>query len=527
MSDTISIHPYNASKLKVDSEYHILQGLYDHFGFLMPNARFHPKVKAKQWDGIIRLFDVRSRTLPVGLLPRLMKYAKQADANVDFSNYRSSRLFPKVTIEEVQEFADSLDIHSQGKKITPHDYQIDAVHHALKNGRCVAIAPTSAGKSLILYIYLNWMKRHDLKCLLIVPSVQLVHQMFGDFADYENGAKHITDDCHLIMSGEEKQTNKLITISTWQSLQNIAKIATGTESKPKKDAKRKPKVPISREYFNFCQSFFQQFDVVANDETHGCTGSMLTLIMDQCINAHTRLGVTGTLDGSEIMPLVLEGIFGPIHVVTTTKELMDRGAVSTIDIKCLILDYPESEKALCKKITYHKEIDYLVANPKRLKFMTNLVTKLDGNTLLLFNLVAKHGKPLYDAIKAKVGDSRKVFFIHGGVDGEERDQVRAIVEKEDDAIIVASYKTMSTGTSIRRLHNVVFGSPSKSQIRVLQSIGRGLRLGNDKNHCILYDIADDLQYKKKKNYTLEHFIERVKIYSSQQFNYKMIKIPVN
>lgn len=507
MTDTITLYPQDASKVKIDAELHIYQGLYDHFGYKMPNARFIPSVKAKIWDGVVRLFSIQTRTLPIGLIPRLEKYAKALEIDVDFSKYIDPSVNSNITLEEVKAFAESLNIHSGGKKIEPREYQINTVYEAIKRGRMIAIAPTSAGKSLILYIFINWFREKvKNKILLIVPSTQLVLQMLGDFKDYHNGDVNIDNPeeyCHIIMSGKEKYDDtKKVFISTWQSLQNITK--------------GKDKL--------YTLTYFNEFEVVICDETHLAKSTQISNILNSCVNAYIRLGVTGTLDGTDTTQLQLEGLFGPVHHVITTKELMDSGAVSTLDIKCVTLTYPDEIRKNATKLSYQEELDFLVTYPSRLKFVTNLAVSMKNNTLILVNYVEKHGKPLYDSIKAKVGDTRQVFFIHGSVDAEIRDEMRKIVETTDDAIIIGSFGVLSTGTNIKRLFNIIFASPSKSQVRVLQSLGRGLRLGSDKNHCVLYDISDDLSWKKHKNYTLKHFIERVKMYSSQKFNYKLNRI---
>lgn len=500
MTDVISVKSINASKAKIDGELHFLEEINNHFSFRPKGYRYMPSFRAGTWSGFIHLFSARTRTLPVGLIPLLHKYAKTLGCEIDYSQYDNKSGFPDVTLEEVQSFADSLNIHSGGKKITPHDYQIDAVYKSIKAGRLVAIAPTSAGKSLILYIYMNWFRQNpDNKMLLIVPSVSLVHQIAGDFVDY---ASHIDENpeayCHLITAGKEKPSNKPITISTFQSLAPLVKAGN--------------------------TKFFEEFTVVACDETHLAKSKSISSVLDLCTNAYTRLGVTGTLDGTELMAIELNALIGEIYVVTTTKALMDRGAVSKMDIKCLMLTYPPEIKSQCSKLTYQEEIDFVVTYPDRLRFVTNLANKLTGNTLILTTLVGKHGLPLFNAIKEKVKDGRKVFFIHGGIDGEDRDAMRKIIEKETDAIIVGSYSCLSTGVSIKRLHNVIFASPSKSQVRVLQSLGRGLRLGEGKSHCTLYDIGDDLSKGKHKNYTLLHAVERIKMYATQQFEYKLIKV---
>ena len=177
-----------------------------------------------------------------------------------------------------------------------------------------------------------------------------------------------------------------------------------------------------------------------------------------------------------------------------------------------------------KNFNYQQELDWLVTHPKRNLFIRNLVLDQKGNTLLLFQFVEKHGKILYELLKDKIASNRKIFFVHGGVNTEERELVREITERENNAIIVASYGTFSTGINIKNLHNVVFASPSKSRIRNLQSIGRVLRKGKNKVKAVLYDIADDCTHNSRKNYTLNHLIERIKIYNEENFNYEIITI---
>ena len=171
-------------------------------------------------------------------------------------------------------------------------------------------------------------------------------------------------------------------------------------------------------------------------------------------------------------------------------------------------------------------MDCLVEHEGRNKFIRNLVCDLSGTTLVLFNYVGRHGMPLFDMINNKVGEDRLVFLVHGGVDTEDREKARRIAETTHDSIIVASYGTFSTGINIRNLHNVVFASPSKSKIRNLQSIGRVLRKGDHKTKAVLYDIADDISKGSKKNYTLNHLIERVKIYNEENFNYEFIDVRI-
>lgn len=200
---------------------------------------------------------------------------------------------------------------------------------------------------------------------------------------------------------------------------------------------------------------------------------------------------------------------------------MEKGYIANLDIYCLVLKHPPK-----KFETYEDEIKYLISNEKRNNFIKNLALDLKGNTLILFSRVEAHGQILYDLINNNELN-KKVFFIYGGVDVEEREKIREIVEHENNAIIIASYGTTSTGVNIKNLPNIIFAAPSKSRVRNLQSIGRGLRKSKDKNRAVLYDISDDCTFKSHKNYTLNHFIERIKIYNEEDFNYEIIPVNLN
>jgi superfamily II DNA or RNA helicase len=220
---------------------------------------------------------------------------------------------------------------------------------------------------------------------------------------------------------------------------------------------------------------------------------------------------------------VLEGLFGKTEQVTETKKLIDDGTLAEFAIKALVLSYPQELRQLNKNKTYQEEIDWIVKNESRNKFIRNLAWSLPGNTLILFQFVDKHGRVLEPLLEK---EGKSVHFIHGGVDTEIRESVRGIVESSGDNIILASYGTFSTGVNIKRLDNIIFASPSKSKIRNLQSIGRVLRKGNGKDKATLYDIVDDLTWKSKENFAVKHFRERVNIYSDQGFDFKMYNIDI-
>ena len=310
--------------------------------------------------------------------------------------------------------------------------------------------------------------------------------MYKDFEDYGWNADSY---CHRIYAGKEKTNEFPVTITTWQSVHKLDR------------------------------SFFTDYDVVIGDEAHLFKSKSLVSIMTKLEHAKYRYGFTGTLDGTQTHKWVLEGLFGPAYKVTKTEELMRQGHLSKLDIQCLVLKHPSQ-----KFDTYEDEIQYLITHEQRNKFITNLTLDLKGNTLILYSRVETHGAILYEKINNNKQSDRKVFFVHGGVDADERELIREITERENNAIIVASYGTFSTGINIRNLHNVIFASPSKSRVRNLQSIGRVLRKGTNKVKAILYDISDDCTYNSRKNYTLNHLIERIKIYNEENFNYEIVTV---
>ena len=483
MSDVI-LHKLNEAYIKVECEKSISQELSSYFSFRVPGYQFVPAYKNKLWDGFIRLYDLRTNQIYHGLVPYIEKFCAERNYTSEINSEIS--ITESFSLVEAVDFVRTLNL--------PHeirDYQLNAFVQAVRNRRILLLSPTASGKSLILYVILRWLQESDYKRgLLIVPTTSLVEQMYTDFESYGYDSEEY---CHRQYSGKEKHTNKLLTITTWQSIY-------------KNDA-----------------NYFEQFDFVMGDEAHQFKAKSLTTILSGCTNAKYRIGTTGTLDGTQTHRLVLEGLFGPVYKATTTSELIDKGQLASFKIKCLILKHNE---AICKQARdwdYNTEIDYIVQNPARNEFIRNLALSLNGNTLILFQFVEKHGKDLYTIIKDSV-KNRHVFFVFGGTDVEVRESVRAITEKERDAIIVASYGTFSTGVNIRNLHNIIFASPSKSRIRNLQSIGRGLRKGDNKEEAVLFDIADDFRIGKFVNYTLKHFIERVKIYDDEKFNYKFYNI---
>ena len=483
MTDII-ISKKNEIFLKIESEPHIFQELSEHFTFDVPGAKFMPQYRSKYWDGKIRLFSVATGEIYVGLLDKVVSWAKKWNYQVEFKNnkfygtpFEENEM---ISYEGVKDYMTKISRHK------PRDYQIDAVYDALRYNRKLLISPTASGKSLMIYSIVRYFAERTEKILLVVPTTSLVEQMFKDFQDYGWNAE---DYCHLIYGGREKTNQYPVVITTWQSIYKLPR------------------------------TFYEEFDVVIGDEAHQFKSKSLVGIMTKMDNTKYRFGFTGTLDGTQTHKWILEGLFGPSYKVTQTKELIDKGHLSKLQIKILILKHnPQIFE------TFEDEVQFIIGHSKRNNFIKNLTLDLKGNTLVLFSRVETHGQPLYELINSSVKNGRKVFYVHGGVGAQEREDVREITEKENNAIIVASYGTFSTGINIKNLHNVIFASPSKSRIRNLQSIGRVLRKGDNKTQAVLYDISDDCTKNSIKNYTLNHLIERVKIYNEENFNYEFVQI---
>ena len=479
--DVVRVARYDETYDKIVCDPGVAQEISDYFTFMVPGAKFMPAYKNKVWDGKIRIFHILHALLYCGLRPKLEEFCRERNYLIEYDFDTTHREFSLV---EGEEFAKGL-----GLTLSPRDYQMKAFVSGVREGRVLFLSPTASGKSLIIYLLTRY---YEKKTLVVVPTVSLVHQMVSDFESY-SGKK---EDAHKIHSGQERDSDSRIVVTTWQSIY------------------KQPK------------SWFDQFEVVIGDEAHLFKAKSMITIMEKMSGCRYKFGFTGTLDGTLCHELILQGLFGPVKRVTTTAELIEQKHLADFRVKSIVLTYADEVKKQLAKASYQDEIDFLVRSEKRNKFLRNLALSLDGNTLLLFQYVEKHGKILNDELVRAAGESRRVFFVHGGVDGEEREEIRAIVERETNAIIVASYGVFSTGVNIKNLSSVIFASPSKSRIRNLQSIGRGLRRSETKTAATLYDVADDLVWKKRKNYTLLHFLERIKIYAEEKFPYKIYRVSI-
>jgi len=483
MMELVNIERVNDVYIRVRTESGIKMELSKHFEFEVPGAKFSPAYRNKIWDGKIRLFSAMTGMIYSGLLPHIVKFC----ATRDYECEVDAQLKPDEAVQDTAGY----DLAKEFDTLyEPRDYQNNAIVHALKNNRSLLLSPTASGKSLIIYLLSRFHAEQGRRVLIVVPTISLVTQMATDFVEYN---KNRPLNIHKIIGGVEKNIDAEYTITTWQSV-----------FKEKKD-------------------WFSKFDMVVVDEAHLAKAKSITGIMEKMPDCKYRYGLTGTLDGTQTHKLVLEGLFGAVFDVVKTKTLIDDKTLADFKIKSVVLSYPDAIRKANTGKTYQEEIDWIVRNESRNRFIRNLAWSLPGNTLILFQFVEKHGKVLHPILAR---EDKTIHFVHGEVKAEDRENVRHITETTDNNIILASYGTFSTGINIRRLDNIIFASPSKGKIRNLQSIGRVLRKGNGKEKAALYDIVDDLQWKNRKNFAVLHFIERVKIYTEEGFDFKIYNVDI-
>jgi len=502
MKDVI-ISKLNETFIKLKCSEAIERHLYEHFSFTTPKMKYHPKVKAKLWDGYLHLYRYNNETMYLGLIEELYKFFNHFDYSYEFT-FKKEDNYSKELYEETLKLLSS--------NITLREHQETAIDFAIKNNRGIIVSATASGKSLVIYfLTMYYLLKGLKKILIIVPRVDLVNQLKNQFLEYHNGDKEeFAKEFELIYSGSEKNNNASITISTYQSLLNKS------------------------------VDFFEKFDILFMDEVHTGKSAETTKIIEKTINAKHKFGFTGTLTNNdeeqEMHELVLKGLFGRIFVATTNKEMIDKGYAPKVIINAIKLNY--SNKDVCNNIIkgtseiqeirdfnikrkklFENEVSYVLQDKLRNKFIANLAISRKGNVLVFFQFVEKHGKILYETIKRlSEGLNKKVYYIDGNISIEERAKIKDIIETSEDVIVILSFGTSSTGLDYKNVHHAILASGFKGSIIIKQTIGRGLRLKEGKNEFNVYDIGDDFsQGKKSTNFLFKHFMERIKLYQDEKF----------
>lgn len=479
----VTITKVNNTYIKASTNPGIKLELAEAFTFRVEGFMFTPAYKSGRWDGKIRLLNSMSGHIYFGLLHRLLSVIEDMGYSAEVDPQLTD--YTDVPDDYVHTLMDEINTP---KKYTLRDYQNTAVLNSIRLNRTVIESSTGSGKSFMMYLLSRHHMKFNRKILIVVPTIDLVNQMNIEFTNYNNGTPL---DTHLITAGVSKESDADIVITTWQSIQNM-----------------------DSEYFNQYQVFF-------GDEAHqyNSNAKKIISIMEKAGSVAFRYGTTGTVDDKKLNVLTLEGLFGKILKVTDTKELIDRGTLSDFRIKATVLKYPEDISKVISGLKYADEIKWLLSCKARNKFLINLTKSIEGNTLLMFNHT-KHGTLLYDSLKDL--NTHKVFLVHGKLIKDTRKKVmieilEAISKGDKPVVIVASSGVFSTGINIPELDNIIFAHPTKSRRINLQSIGRVLRKAEGKVEAVLYDIVDDMRYRKRSNFAYKHFMERYRIYKDQGF----------
>lgn len=461
--------------------------LKDFFSHYAEDYKFQPKYKAGLWDGKICFLDKYGR-FPIGLFQRFLQFCDkfQYDVEVDFDENTFKN---HVSETFLTKFFESL--FPPEKNIYPRDYQQEAVQKAITYGRGVLNLATSSGKSLIIYCLLRYLIAMKKNVLVIVPNISLVEQLFSDFKN-DYGWEGAFNNVCLNYGGKQIDHQKRVLLTTWQSV------------------------------YKNDESFFQKYDGLIIDEAHSMTGKSIQSIASKCVNASFRIGLTGTMPKNEADLYNIVGYLGQVIHKIMSIELIEKGVISKIKIRNLILKYPREMRIA--RSNYQGEVDDINSYKKRNRALNYIldIAKPDENVLILVTKIEhllSTKKYIEDCYPGK-----KVYEIYGNTEGEIREEIRKSLEKDSGAVLVASYGTFSTGSNVKKLHHIVLFSSYKSQIKVLQSIGRGLRKHESKEFVTIWDCCDDMQYtdgkKVYKNWTYLHWEKnRLTYYKEQQFDY--------
>lgn len=451
--------------------------LSDEFSFKVPGIEYMQKFRKQRWDGRVRLYNKVSKQIYVGLVPKIIKWAKKRGYTYD-NRIRSY----KTTWTE---FDTKALLNEYPVPFDVRDYQELGITHALSRQRCVILSPTASGKSLVLY-YIVRARAKIGPVLLIVPNVSLVSQMVSDWEGY--GWTTVGDDVHKITAGKSKDTDCEVVCSTWQSI------------------------------YKLDPEWFARYKSVIIDECHLAKAESLRGIMERMPHCVFRMGVTGTLDDAKANSLMVEGVCGPPFRVASTSDLQTQGHLTPILVQAHFLQYNEQDRHTLREVyrSYQEEMDFIVQHKGRMKWLVKFLGLLPGNVLVLANLVEKHCVPLYETLHTTY-PQRPIHYVTGEVNGEDREDIRALIETQDNSITVASFGAFSTGVNVKRFHHVVLASPSKSRYRVLQSIGRGLRLHETKKLLYVHDIVDDAHNSRYHNNAFKHWAVRERFYKEESF----------
>lgn len=494
----VQIVKINEVRMRIIADLSIREELNDYFKFEDPN--FTPNQFSK-WDGTVRLFTKSSGLIDIGLLFEVFKYCKANNYSIELDP--ALKYIQDIPDEEIMDFIKSLEPKIRTEN---HDYidaeirqyQFDSIAIAMRQCRLVEEAATSAGKSFILYVMARYYRHRrealesSLRTLIIVPSIHLVTQLYDNFEEYAHGSawKPVVHT-QLIFEGATKEINKPIVISTWQGIQDQPK------------------------------EWFHQFGDIVVDEVHTSKSDKLSYILNNCIYADQRLGVTGTLANTKVAGLQVVAHFGAYHKIITARDLINLGYATDIKVKMVELRHAMGDAVNMNGAEYKDEIEYIISHESRNRLIATMALSLKGNVAIMFERIDAHMMLVYELLAAQ---KKNVFVINGEVKTEVRRQIQAAMEEGEDITLLATYGTMQQGVSIKKLHHLILAHPSKSYIRVIQTLGRLMRLHSSKDVAWIWDLVDNLSYNGSRNHALRHSHERYKFYLTERHPVELKKV---
>lgn len=465
----------------IDETYSLIKGdsctlkqIYDYLKVEEPGAYFNTMVQR----GFKSPWHYFSKIIPEGLVVYTGHLSMLEKFGVHAKNFKTS----KYNISDIKNYLTEI---KRVLPFEPYDYQKKMFAESILNQRQICLACTSSGKSVTIAMILDFYRKHGLHGMLIVPNINLLTQFQSDIESYN--LTDLLNDVEILGAGNVPTFEKSVLITTWQSMVKHT-------------------------------DMLDKYHYILEDEVHRESSEVAGDIAKCAKNIQIRIGFTGTIPEDPIAKMTLLGIFGqPVRYISA-RELIDRGLGTPIKINSIFFEYPKEVKDLIRNTkVYSKQLQVIKEYKPRNNFITDLAIRLQAkneNTLVLFQHT-QHGKDLFMMLMRKlypdVSVENKditgkksfefqtkyhVYFLNGEDDAKTREQTRKILEVDERAILVANYALMSTGVNIKRLFNLIFASPLKSYTSITQSLGRGMRLFSGKKEFKVFDLIDDIGFRK-------------------------------
>jgi superfamily II DNA or RNA helicase len=468
---------------------------------------FNPLVKKKLWDGNVKFIDKFNR-IPIGLIEKVHSVCSKY--NIPFEIEDIDLMYWDFDEADFDAWAAEFCASMEKK---PRDYQVDAAKRIIKNQRSISEIATSAGKTMIIFLVFSYLRTRGLvdRLLVIVPNTNLILQTIEDFDEYSNNRTLMKFRSQTV-SGESKtktQQNADLIVGTFQSLVKLE------------------------------EDWFTDITGICVDEAHHTNANSVKKVIGKCVNAKFKFGLSGTLmQDDSADALTIQAFIGPLVNTISPQDLFDKKVATQVNIKIVRLQYSNEE--IKQKLHFLRqrknevegskqlslERDLIVKSKERFKFVCDLISKTNKNSLVLFqNIKDNYGKRIYDHLR-ETCDEKEIYYVDGSTAANLREEYKKNMEDGDNRVLIASFGTFSTGISINNLHNIFFVESYKSEKIVKQSIGRGMRLHAQKDKVTIVDIVDDLSWKGDKNYLMKHGDSRIEIYDQEGFPYKIYKVEI-